>query len=83
MYVRMFHIYVPGKNKFCIKSKRVLFDKKRLFQNKEKGAICQMVLFVIQYCIVAIILVNAEGTFHPTIRCYMTHSTFCCKFDSK
>ena len=47
--------------------KKVLFDKHHLFQSKELGAICQMVPFVTKYCIVVIILVNANG-----IICHVT-----------
>ena len=61
MYVRMLHIYVQNRN-FYTRISYVLNEK-----NKEKGAICQMVHFVSQYCIDLITLVNAKlSIFHVT-----------------
>ena len=48
-------------------NEKVQFDKQHLFQNKEKGPICQMVHFVTQFCIVVIILENSKG-----IICHLT-----------
>ena len=61
----MLHIYVPNRHfytriRYVLNEKGAILQKNYPFQNKEKGAICQM-LFVTQYCIVVISLVNAKG----------------------
>ena len=52
--------YVLNENMWYLKNST-------FFQNKEKGAICQMLPFVTQYCIFVNILVNAKG-----IICHVT-----------